>query len=165
MFPPTICGSVSCYVQLAGLTEIIYIVFYLHVSILMLINLPSFKPILASCLNLKGLILNKRFICKSSDRPVVNITTDTVFSGPLQPASVECIVQAEPEPELTWYHNNSELTAENQRRRNIRRGGSVDRSGPCTVLSSRRCILIFFSFWLLHTYSSFPATFAHWSLV
>ena len=55
--------------------------------------------------------------------PVVNVTNEVVYTGPSQSVSVECLIESEPEAEVFWYHNNSEILERNLRR-NLRRGQS-----------------------------------------
>jgi hypothetical protein len=52
----------------------------------------------------------------------MNNTADVVYTGPGHSVTVDCIIQADPDADVAWYHNSSDTAIDFNRRRNIKRG-------------------------------------------
>ena len=65
------------------------------------------------------------------DPPIIHSQTTTVHTGPGLETYLPCVVSAQPEPQVTWFHNGSRLgLRELPQHKEI----VVKRSGPSFVL-------------------------------
>jgi len=54
-----------------------------------------------------------------TDGPVIDVASGLVYTGPGQSATIECVVESDPEASSMWYHNSSMTAIDFIRRPNI----------------------------------------------
>jgi len=54
-----------------------------------------------------------------TDGPVIDVASELVYTGPGQSATIECVVESDPEASSMWYHNSSVTAIDFIRRPNI----------------------------------------------